>query len=1062
MAHKRETLRVIKDDLDSHDIGEDSTLLAEPAGVERATGDEEPTPIAFEETVDGSGVPVVDFDGVTKEVERRKVQQALFGGSSSSFKLGRYVIAGTLGRGGMGVVFKAVDPELDRLVALKVLHTELDEGHTIRLRREARAMAKLSHPNVVHVHEVGQAEGQTFVAMELVKGQTLKEWMRRELRPTWRQCVEVFVQVGEGLAAAHKQGLIHRDFKPGNAIIDDEGRARVLDFGLVRQVGEAEEYPPSIQMARTDKQQVVPLDVSLTNTGAVLGTPAYMPPEQMKGGEADARSDQFSFCVALWEAVYGERPFEGSSMAGLMVSMMAGDLRPAPKGSPVPGTLRAMLQRGLAVDPEERWPSMEVLLSKLRRLLAPRRWRWLGGGLALGLAALGTILAAPQFVALQERCSGAQAQLRGIWDDARRQDVKDAVLGTELSYAEGTWERIEPQLDEYADAWADKHTEICEATTVRHEQTEDGMTLRMSCLAERRTALRATVKVLAEADADNKTVENAVKLVADLADLARCDDVERLEQQRQRMPPPEDPQVAQQVDRLREQLADIKAMAKAGRYAEALKQVRPVVGQAEALDYGPLQAEARYWQGDLLERDGQYAEAEQELKQAHSLALEHKHDQVERDAAQSLTYAVGYSLARHDDGLTWGQIALSLAKRSDDDLQLAGTLVNLGTVFSGLGEYEQAKHHYQQALQIHEKKTLDPDHPDVATSLGNLGIALYRLGEYEQAKQHHQRTLRILEKALGPEHPEVANSLENLGNVFLSLGEYEQAKQHHQRALRMRENALGPDHPAVAYSLNNLGIVFGSLGEYEQAKQHYKRTIEIREKALGSDHPDVAQSLHNLGIVLNRQGEYEQAKQHYQRALRMNEKALGPEHPNLVHSLNNLGVVFCRLGEYEQAKQHFQQALSIHEKTLGPDHPNVTSSLNNLGVVSYRLGEYEQAKQHFQQALQVREKTLGPGHPDVAEPLVGLADVTLAQHDTTVAREYAERAVSIRENGSVAPELLATGRFVLARALWSDKTQRGRARELAEQAREAFAEHGEGRADELAEVDTWLAKHPVR
>ena len=174
------------------------------------------------------------------EIQRRQVQQALFGESSSSFQLGRYVITGTLGRGGMGVVFKAFDPELDRRVALKVLRAELDERHTIRLRREAKAMAKLSHPNVVQVHEVGQAEGQTFVAMELVGGQTLGEWMRQQPRPTWRECVEVFVQVGAGLAAAHDRGLVHRDFKPGNAIIDEEGRPRVLDFGLARQAGEAE------------------------------------------------------------------------------------------------------------------------------------------------------------------------------------------------------------------------------------------------------------------------------------------------------------------------------------------------------------------------------------------------------------------------------------------------------------------------------------------------------------------------------------------------------------------------------------------------------------------------------------------------------------------------------------------------------------------------------------------------------------------------------------------------------------------------------------------------------
>ncbi|MEM9463559.1 MAG: serine/threonine-protein kinase [Myxococcota bacterium] len=1055
-------------------------------------------------------------------VERARVFEAMFEVPAEPQRLGRYVVLGTLGKGGMGVVFKAFDPELDRQVALKVLHTELDEQHTLRLRREAQAMARLSHPNVVQVHEVGQAKGQTFVAMELVGGQTLKDWMRQQPRPTWRQCVEVFGQVGAGLAAAHEQGLIHRDFKPGNAIIDDNGRARVLDFGLARQAGDSLNADPdtdpnpdadpdadpvlrSVQQARTDDNQVAPLDVSLTKTGTVLGTPAYMPPEQMKGQPADARSDQFSFCIALYEAVYGQRPFEGGNMVGLMISMMNGQVKPAPKGSPVPATLRTMLLRGLAVDPEDRWPSMEALLSELQRLLAPRRWRWLGGGLALGLAGLGTTLATPQFLAMQERCSGAQAQLRGIWDDTRRQNVKDAVLGTELSYALSTWQRIEPQLDDYADAWADKHTEVCEATTVRHEQTEDAMTLRRGCLHERRTALRATVKVLAEAEVDTKTVENAVELVASLPDLMRCDDVERLEQQRQRMPPPEDPQVAEGVQEQREQLADIKAMHEAGRYAEALKQVQPVVEQAEALDYGPLRAEAKYRHGRLLKSDGQYAEAEQEYKQAHTLALEHEHDQVELDAVQSLTYVVGDSLARHNDGLTWGQTALALAKRSDDDLELASSLNNLGTVFDRLGEYEQAKQHYKRSLRIFQK-ALGPDHPKVAISLGNLGAVFGSLGEHKQAKRHHQRALRIEEKALGPDHPHVADSLNSLGGVFFRLGEHEQAKQHFERALRIREKALGPDHPYVAYSLNNLGSVFFSQGEYEQAKLHHQRSLQMRKKALGPDHPHVATSLNSLGNVFNSQGEYEQAKQHYQRALQIWEKALDPDHPHVATSLNNLGIVFKRLGEYEQAKlhlqralrirekalgpdhprvatsldnlgnvfkrlgeyehtkQHYQRALRIFEKALGPDHPDVAMSLNNLGTVFKRLGEYEQAKQHFERALRIQEKVLGSDHPDVAYLLVGLAEVALAQHDPTVAREHAERAVSIREKGSVAPELLADTRFALARALWSDKTQRVRARALAEQAREALvAAEGPGETDhDLAYVTAWQATHRVK
>ncbi len=1016
----RETVRVTEDERGEHDIGEDSTLLGPGAAdVERATGEEDSMPPVSEGTVDVPGMPVPGLGGAVHEVERQRVMHALFSTSSAAFELGRYVIAGTLGHGGMGVVFKAVDPELDRLVALKVLHTELDERHTTRLRREAQALAKLSHPNVVQVYEVGEADDRTFVAMELVKGRTLREWMRQEPRPTWRECVAVFLQVGEGLAAAHDRGLVHRDFKPGNAILDEEGRARVLDFGLARQADDDEEDPPSVQAARTKKQQAVALDVSLTKTGAVLGTPAYMPPEQMKGEEADARSDQFSFCGALWEAVYGERPFEGSSMAALMVSMMTGEVRPTPKGSTVPGTLRAVMQRGLALEPAERWPSMEVLLGELRRLLAPRRWRWLGGGLALGLAGLGTALAAPEFLAMQERRSGAQAQLEGIWDDARRQDLKAAVLGTKLSYAESTWERIEPQLDEYADAWVGKHTEVCEATTVRQEQTEDAMTLRMSCLRERRVALRATVKVLADADADTKTVENAVKLVTGLPDLGRCDDVERLAQQRQQVPPPDDPDVAEQVDQLRDRLAEVKAMQAAGQYADALVRVEFVLQRAEELDFAPLRVEAEAQQGGLLLLNGQYDEAERVLMQAHARAIALGHELMVLDVTRSLSFVVGVRLSRPDEGLVWGRTAVSLAEHMGRDAARVGSLLDLGSVLGEQGKHEEAKRHFQRALQMSEE-TFGDEHPRVGRALNNLASTLDILGAYAEAELHHERALHIWEKALGANHPHVAISLSGLAIVVYSQGKQDEAELHLRRASKIWERALGPEHPDVAMSLHNLGVVLGGRDKYEEATIELRRALQIRQKALGDDHPLTISTLSALGGVEQSQGNYEEARIHHERALRVGEETLGADHPELIASLDNLGLLFLEQGRLEEAKAHLHRSVLIHQKAFGEDHP------------------------------------------EIAYSLVSLAAVALAQHDATIAREYAERAVSVREDGAVAPELIAEARFVLAQALWNDETERPRARALAERAREVLAEHGKDAEGALAEADAWLAEHPVR
>jgi tetratricopeptide (TPR) repeat protein len=902
--------------------------------------------------------------------------------------LGRYLLIEELGRGGMGRVLRAYDPKLQREVALKVLHEELDERHTTRLVREAQAMAKLSHPNVVQVYEADRVGDQTFVAMELVEGRTLQDWMRQEPHPGWRACVELFLQLGAGLAAAHERGLVHRDFKPGNAIIDDKGRPRVLDFGLVRKLGAEEEDEPSLVPRAAAEEEDEPslvlraaaeedetaLDTPLTRTGAVLGTPAYMPPEQMKGSEVDARSDQFSFCVALYEAVYGERPFEGSSMVAVMVSLHSGTARPVPKGSTVPAALRKVLLRGLAVAPAQRWPSMEALSAELRRLVAPRRWRWMALSVALGLLAIGAGLGVERYAAWASRCTGAGAQLDGIWDETRRQQVGAAILATELVYAPGTWQRVEQRLDGYAGAWVDKHTEVCAATRVTEEQTEEVMGLRMGCLRQRRTALRAAVDVLAAAD--EEVVEKAVALVAGLPMLSRCDDVDLLEQQHQRVPPPEDLQVAEEVEALREQLAGIEAEREAGKYARAMQQIEPVVQRAEALEYLPLVAEAKLRRGDLLADAGRYAEAEQALEQAYALALAHDHDEVALASAQRLTYVVGAAQARAAEGMVWGETALPLAERSGRDVERAMSSNNLGGVFATHGDYEQAELHYRRALLLREQ-ALGPDHPRVAQSLNNLGFVLARQGKHEQAELHHRRVLQVLEEALGPDHPHVASSLNNLGTVLLAQGDYEQAKLHQQRALEIREQALGPDHPHVAVVSIDLGNVFLAQGEHEQAELHYRRALPMFEKALGPDHPDVALAALNLAAVLERQGEHEQAELHYRRALPMLEKALGPDHPR------------------------------------------------------------------------------------VAEVLLGLARVALAQQHAVAARAPAERALAIREASKAAPAELAWARLVLADALWPAEPERPRARELAEQARAAFAEGGQAREDDLAQAEAWLAQHRV-
>jgi hypothetical protein len=341
--------------------------------------------------------------------------------------LGRLRLERVLGSGGMGVVYAAFDPDLERRVAVKLLHASSADARA-RLLREARAMAKLSHANVITVFDVGSAEGEDFVTMELIDGETLKDWLARA-RPSWREIVLAFAHAGRGLAAAHDAGLVHRDFKPANVLRSTAGKLVVTDFGLSRAAGAVD----AVDAAGSVSSQSGPS--TKTATGAVLGTPAYMAPEQWTGGALGPAADQFAFCVALSEALAGHRPFGGETFEEIKASVLAG---PGDDHA-IPRPVRAIIRRGLAPDPAARWPSMTALLTALDRALARRR-RLLGLAAAIAVGAAGTIgvLSRPARDAGLD-CSPPALDVDRVWSSARadaigRRDPESAkVLAADLA-----------------------------------------------------------------------------------------------------------------------------------------------------------------------------------------------------------------------------------------------------------------------------------------------------------------------------------------------------------------------------------------------------------------------------------------------------------------------------------------------------------------------------------------------------------------------------------------------------------------------------------------------------
>ncbi|MDC0674439.1 serine/threonine-protein kinase [Nannocystis radixulma] len=915
--------------------------------------------------------------------------------------VGRYVVLAKLGAGGMGVVFAAYDPELDRKVALKLLHPRwvdadpfaTSEART-RLVREAQALAKLNHPHIVAVHDVGEHDGAVWLAMEYVEGETLSAWLKQ--RRTWREVLDVLTPAVRGLSAAHKAGLVHRDIKPDNLMLGADGRVRVMDLGLVRALGNDGLAPEAPEAPTAAGRDLAALAAQVTRAGSVMGTPAYMSPEQFRGETVDARTDVFSLCVTLWEALMAERPFAGATPIELAMNVLAERMRPVPRDAHsrrVPGWLRRVCLQGLSADPGRRFASMQALLDALSQGRARARARkWLMGVAAV--AALGAFAALYQRHDRAERVAACEAEGAGIfavWNDEARAGVRDGIIATGVSYAPETAEKVMPFLDAQAEAWREHRTRACLAAVIEETFSAEDLDRAAWCLDERRMELAALATKLTRADA--KVVQRAVTAAAGLPPVSPCIDVHVLAA----LPSPPPVEARARTNEVRASLSQARTLLSAGKFPDGLKQVRSTLANAEALGWPPLIAAARKLEGDLLERTGAFEEAEAASLAAYMEAAKVRAWDVAAGAAVDLEYNIGYRQARHAEGKVWAghaEVALVLA---GDPLNLgeAGRLNNLALVHESAGAYSEAKALNERALANLEK-ALGPDHPRVAGLLNNLANVHDAMGAYAEAKVLHERVLAIRENALGPEHPNVAQSLNNLANVHYDTGSYAEAKVLHERALAIREKALGPEHPDVATSLNNLANVHNATGANAEAKVLHERALAIRE-ALGPEHPDVASTLHNLANVHYATGSYAEAKVLHERAMAIREKALGPEHPLLASSLNCLANVHYATGANAEAKEMHERALAIREKALGPEHPDVAYSLGNLANVHRAMGSYAEAKVLHERALAIREKALGPEHPNVAASLNNLAVIHEATGAYAEAKALHERALAIRE-----------------------------------------------------------------
>ena len=908
----------------------------------------------------------------------------------SGARVGRLLVLRKLADGGIGSVALAYDPELDRRVALKILRPEVwnlvgTEARE-RLQREAMVMARLAHPNIVTVYDVGTWCEQAYIAMEYVDGPTLLEW--REAAPrTWREVLELCLAAGRGIAAAHASGIIHRDVKPPNVLLGEDGRVRVTDFGVAALIDEMRGAAGAEEL--------------------ISGTPGYMSPEQMEGRPTDERSDQFAFCVTVWEAMSGQRPFQGDTLPSIWNAVRTRAIA-EPQPARLPAPIRRVLLRGMSPDPAQRYASMNQLLAALAAPARMRRRIILASAAAVGLVAATGMGALAGHKDSSAPCSGAAEHVSRVWDPARRSAVQEVFLGAGLRDPVVSFDRFARALDERTDSWKSSRTQACRATRVLGEQSELVFEARLDCLDDQLRSLDSLVGAVRTGEVSTFEALDAVHSLpeADACSAAAA---------RARGTPQTfagDPEAARRADEVDRALARARvaiSMVDLDAAREAMADAEQAVNE---LTDDVRRARVLYERGRTAEVADQFDEAARAFTGAAQTAARARADRIVADTAVRMVFVLGVDQQKVAESAPWDASAELLLARGVGDDGLRALL-------------EEARG--KMALHAHDM------------------IA---------ARRHADRALELHRRATGGRGPGRLGALRLKAGVLDATGDHEGAHALYSEALALAESNYGSDHPQVANALTMLARWSTESGDFTGARSQFERALAIRERALGGEHPLVAESLGDLGIVLDELGDAAGAEVNLRRWLAVEEKT-DPKGQNMVAPLVNLAVVLRKAGRNDEARPLLQRAIGLYEGARGADFPGLVSPLLELAMIELvSKGGCKTAEPLLGRALKIAEKNPVPGDPTPSYLLIPLAGCEVDAGHEKGALEMARRAVQLRENAKMGPELIAEARFAEASALWA-AGRRDDARRLADLARK------DASAELAVEIEQWL-REPAR
>ena len=804
--------------------------------------------------------------------------------------IGRYVIVDTLGQGGMGVVYAAYDPELDRKVALKILRPGAGEsvestGFRDRLRREAQAMARLHHENVIEVYDVSTKPGELFVAMELVDGMTLGAWLR-ERRRGWREIVGVFKKAGAGLAAAHEAGLVHRDFKPDNVLMSRAGGVFVTDFGLARALDAHEEVVVRVDDPKSPVSSPAAWQTPLTVTGALVGTPIYMAPEQLLGTHVDARADVYSFCTALYEALWGVRPYSAKSIEELRREVHAGHVR-EPDGKSVPSWLKRVVMRGLRIKPDERYASMRALLDELSRDPSARLRR-LGAFAGVALVVGSLALVQREMTQRQLRvCRGGDSMIAGVWDAPRRAGVERAFAATGRPQAARAFANAAAALDEWTTSWLGARQDACAATRLRGEQSTELLDQRMACLDTLLAEERALVDLFAHADGG--MVDRAAGAARSLDGADSCS-AETLLHAGDKLPAGADARA--RAAALDAELAKAKADEYAGRYSDGEKIAAALVATAEREHFDGRAAEARYWAGVFDYHLGKLEQGEAAVEQAATAAIALGRDELAARGWAFVGYLEGSQQRHYEAAHQALDISGAALQRLGNPPGLtAFRLRKVASVLTNEGRHDEAIDAYKRALDVQRRAGAGQFKGETKFAEAELSMGLAR--SYVEANRP-------------------AEALESIS-----------------RACTLYTELFGPDYPMIGEAQLQVGFILRKLDRGDEAIAAMRKAVAARQASHGTDNPSVVEALVYLGDTLAWHGKPADGVEVLERAIALGEKIKTP-YPDVPSAMINLGFAELKLKNKAAARSAFERALA---------HPKAGDLTVELGDAKFGLAQ---------------------------------------------------------------------------------------------------------------------------